>query len=157
MSLAVCPVTLTEARAFVGKHHRHNLPPQGWLFGVGLTDGDRLRGVAIAGRPVARMLQDGRTIEVTRVCTDGVENGCSMLYGAITRAAKALGYQRAFTYTLQSESGASLKASNWRVDAEIGVQPSWSRESRPRVQVDLFGLERRPPEPKIRWIKELAA
>lgn len=139
VSLSVCPVTLTEARAFVGKHHRHNLPPQGWLFGVGLTDGQQLRGVAIAGRPVARRLDDGATIEVTRVCTDGVENGCSMLYGAITRAAKALGYRRAITYTLQSESGASLKASNWRIDAALDARPSWSVPSRPRVQVDLSG------------------
>lgn len=158
MTLRTVPVSMTKARQFVGTVHRHNLPPKSGLFAVGAaldTDHDALVAVAIAGRPVARMLDDGQTIEVTRVASDGHRNACSFLYGALTRAAKALGYRRAFTYTLQSEPGSSLKASGWKVDAELAEAPTWDRRNRPRVQTDLFGNERRPTGPKIRWKKEL--
>ena len=77
-------------------------------------------GAAMVGRPVSRYLDDGMTLEVNRCCTDGTRNACSMLYGAATRAAKALGYRRIITYTLQSEPGTSLKASNWICDGEAG-------------------------------------
>jgi hypothetical protein len=154
--LTLRPVTLTEARRFVGEHHRHNLPPgPGALFSVGISSDDELLGVAIAGRPVARLLCDGATVEVWRTCTTGVENGNSMLYGAICRAAKALGYQRVITYTLAEETGASLKASGFRIDAELKARPSWDTPSRPRIQTDLFGNERRPAGPKVRWIRQL--
>lgn len=158
MPLRLMPCTITEARVFVGRHHRHNLPPQGGLFAVGISDEDGTRrGVAIVGRPVARRLDDGVTCEITRLCTDGAENGCSMLYGAAARAARALGYQRILTYTLQSEPGASLRASGFAVDALVDGRPSWSVPSRPRVQTDLFGNPTRPAEPKIRWVKSWKA
>lgn len=156
MSLALVPVTLTEARRFVGEHHRHNLPPVGHLFSVGVAVDGLLVGVAIAGRPVARALNDGATIEVTRTCTTGVKNANSMLYGAISRAAAALGYRRIFTYTLAEESGSSLRAVGFRVDAELAARPSWSSPSRLRTQTDLFGDERRPAGPKVRWVREVA-
>lgn len=157
MSLRLRPVTLTEARRFVGEHHRHNLPPRGHLFSVGVEVEGQLVGVAIASRPVARMLDDGRTVEVVRTCTDGTPNANSMLYGAITRAAKALGYDRAFTYTLASEPGTSLRAAGWARDADLKARPTWDTPSRRREQTDLFGQDRRPSEPKVRWVKELAA
>lgn len=154
--LHLVPTSIRAAKRYIGEHHRHNRPPVSGLFSVGIACEDgKMRGVAIAGRPVARRLDDGSTIEVTRVGTDGVRNGCSMLYGAITRAAKALGYCRAYTYTLASESGASLKASGWVVDAILEPRATWSCHSRPRTQVDLFGNETRPPEAKIRWKKTL--
>jgi hypothetical protein len=40
-------------------------------FAVGASVDGKLVGVAIAGRPVARRLDDGKTLEVLRVCTDG--------------------------------------------------------------------------------------
>ena len=88
----------------------------------------------MVGRPVARMLNDGATLEVNRLCTDGTPNACSMLYGAAWRAAKALGYRRLITYTLPEEGGASLRASGWRL---VGLRGggSWGRESRPRTDV----------------------
>lgn len=153
--LTLRPVTLAEARRFVGQHHRHNLPPRGHLFSVGVEARGELVGVAIASRPVARMLDDGRTIEVVRTCTDGTENANSKLYGAVIRAASALGYERAYTYTLATESGASLKASGWTRDADLTPRPSWDTPSRPRQQIDLFGNDRRPPCAKVRWIKRL--
>ena len=115
--LRLVPITRKEAREFVARHHRHSQPHVIERFHVGLSNGDgMLVGVAVAGLPSARLLCDGETIEITRLCTLGDKNAASMLYGAILRAAKALGYSRAYTYTLQSESGASLKASGWTLD-----------------------------------------
>lgn len=158
VALRLVPMSLDVAKRFVGEHHRHNLPPVGWKFGVGVaTDDGELVGVAMAGRPVARMLDDGRTLEVIRTCTLGTQNANSMLYGAVARAAKALGYDRLFTYTLADEPGSSLRAAGWEKDADVPAAASWSVPSRPRIQVDLFGNERRPPGEKTRWIKRLAA
>lgn len=133
MTLSLQPITLREARAFVARHHRHHAPPQGGLFAVAVNDGARVVGVAIIGRPVARLLADDYTAEVTRLCVvDGAANACSMLYAASWRAARALGYRRLVTYTLAAEPGASLRAAGWRV---VGMTRggSWDRPSRPRV------------------------
>lgn len=112
--LAVVPLTFAEANEYVDANHRHNGKLPTGKLACGLVDeAGTLRGVAIAGLPKARMLMDRFAIEVNRVCTDGVPNGCSMLYGAMTRAAKALGYRRLITYTLESEPGSSLRASGW--------------------------------------------
>ena len=162
MSLTLTAITKDQARRFVGDLHRHNLPPnKANTFQVGCCDADGvIHGVAIVGRPVARALDDGATAEVWRVCTDGTPNACSILYGACQRAAKALGFRRLYTYTLQSEPGASLKASGWRIDAELAARGGWGASSvaRPRVDVDLFGNSRSPIEtPKYRWIVELTA
>jgi hypothetical protein len=151
----IVPVTLTDAKRFVGQFHRHNKPPVGWLFGNGLEIDGELVGVAVAGRPVARALDNGRSVEITRVCTKGDKNANSKLYGAILRAASALGYERAYTYTLKSESGATMLAVGFTVDAELGERKTWNCPARQRVQTDLFGNETRPSEPKIRWIKLL--
>lgn len=96
--LTVRPITLREANAFVEARHRHHRPARGCVFCVAVET-DHLCGVAIVGRPVARLLQDGVTAEVTRLCTDGSPNACSKLYGAAWRAARAIGYQRLVTYT----------------------------------------------------------
>ena len=155
MSLQIRPITLREANAYVGQHHRHNLPVSGHKWSLACYDGDRLCGVAIAGQPVARKLDDGLTIEVRRVCTDGTYNACSILYGACARVAKEMGYRRAITYTLILEPGTSLKASGWVNCGEAGGV-SWNMPSRPReeYQETLFGVERKyPDEKKIRWEK----
>jgi hypothetical protein len=132
MKLELCPMTLGEANAFVKKVHRHHGPVVGHKFSLGAVLGEEIVGVAIVGRPTARRRDDGLTLEVTRLATDGTRNACSFLYGACARAAFALGYQRLGTYILASESGASLKASGWRL---IGKTPgrSWSVPSRPRI------------------------
>lgn len=80
--LTLTPLTRREAGAYIREVHRHHGPPQGFKFAIGVRRGEQLVGVATAGRPVARSLQDGHTIEVTRVATDGTPNACSMLYGA---------------------------------------------------------------------------
>lgn len=153
--LEIRPTTLREANAYVAQHHRHNRPVTGHKWSVACYDGERLCGVAICGRPVARRLDDGLTLEILRVCTDGTQNACSALYGACARAAKAMGYRRVVTYTLASEPGTSLKASGFENHGEAGGT-SWDVPSRPRevVQESLFGTERKyPAGTKVRWEK----
>ena len=130
--LRIVPCTIQDAKSFVAQHHRHHRPPPSALFAVAVANDAGVVGVAIVGRPVARMLQDGWTAEVVRVATDGTHNACSMLYGACWRAARALGWRKLITYTLPHEGGASLRASNWKCLGEAGGG-SWSRDSRPRV------------------------
>lgn len=152
------PVTLAEAKRFVNEQHRHNEAPLGWAFGVGLAVDGKLVGVAMAGRPSSRKLQqaDPYLVEITRVTTLGNKNACSRLYGAVCRAAKALGYLRAVTYTLVEESGASLLAAGFVVDEELPAARKWSQPSRPRYEETLLGPRKRPGGPKIRWRKNLA-
>lgn len=130
--ITVIPISFREANAFVERYHRHHKPVQGAKFCIAISDGEAVRGVAIVGRPVGRLNDDGWTLEVNRCCTDGVKNGCSMLYGAAWRAAKAMGYRRLITYTLPAEGGASLRAAGWRC---VGLRGggNWNTPSRPRV------------------------
>ena len=133
MSLHLVPVTLQQANEHVAAWHRHNQPVPGAKFCVGAADErGTLHAVAIVGRPVARGFDDGMTIEVVRVASDGSRNACSMLYGACQRAAFALGYRRVVTYTQADEGGASLRASGWTVLASRPPRPGWSAPSRPR-------------------------
>lgn len=134
-TLRLQPLTFREACDFVERHHRHHAPPVGHKFSIGLNDGESVVGVVIVGRPVARHLDDGWTAEVTRCCVaDGVENGCSKLYAAAWRAARAMGYTRLITYTLPSEGGASLRGSGWReVYTTSERSKGWDTPSRPRV------------------------
>ena len=159
MSLELVPVTLKEGRRFIGEHHRHNAnaQPITWKFGVGVESDGVLVGVAMAGLPVARMINDRFTIEVSRTCTDGTPNANSMLYGAIARAAKALGYRRLITYTLSEEPGTSLKAAGWIVDPDgAESNPRWQhRAKHASYEMDLFGNRRLPAGPKVRWLREV--
>lgn len=143
--LFIVPITLAEANDFVSTHHRHHKPVVGHKFSVAVAnDGGQIVGVAIVGRPVARMLDDGWTLEVLRSCTDGTRNANSMLYGACQRAAFALGYKQIGTYTLETESGSSLKAAGWTCLGRVGGG-DWSRKSRPRYS-------KHPTMFKTRWI-----
>lgn len=141
--LELIRVDLDEANAFVSAHHRHHKPVVGHLFSLGAALDDKVVGVAIVGRPVSRMRDDGVTAEVTRLCTDGTRNACSFLYGAAARAAFALGFRRIGTYTLPEEGGASLRGVGWRQIGERGGG-SWSRDSRPRVDTH-------PTQAKLLW------
>ncbi|OQS41162.1 XF1762 family protein [Chromobacterium haemolyticum] len=143
MSLNITPVSISEANEFVRQQHRHHKPVAGAKFAVAVSDGDGIRGVAIVGRPVARALDDGWTLEVNRCCTDGARNACSMLYGAAWRAARAMGYRRLITYTLPAEGGGSLRAVGWRLIGQAGGG-SWNCPSRPRVDTH-------PTQEKLRW------
>lgn len=141
--LEIVPCELSEANEFVAQFHRHHKPVRGHKFSLAVSDGDKVRGVAIVGRPVARMLQDGETLEVTRVATDGAINACSALYAACWRAARAMGYRRLVTYILAEELGTSVRAAGWKEIASTRGG-TWQRRNRPRV-------DRHPLQGKIRF------
>lgn len=151
VALELVPVRQRDAIAFVREHHRHSNPPRGDVIRVGLAVDGELVAVAMAGRPVSRVLDDGRTLEVLRVCTLGHTNACSRLYGAIARAAVALGWRRLVTYTLATEPGSSLLAVGFERDHERGPRPGWAAESvaRPRDDHGKGGVAR------VRWVREL--
>ena len=138
MSLHLVPITPGVANEHIAAWHRHSAPlgmARGrGIFSVGAADEEgTLVAVALAMRPVARHLDNGQTIEVVRVASDGTRNANSLLYGACARAAFALGYTRVITYTEASESGSSLHGAGWRVVAKRPATPGWSRPSRPRA------------------------
>jgi hypothetical protein len=146
LELHLRPIGLRAANAFVATHHRHHGPTRGHKFSISVADSSgEIRGVVIAGRPVARRLDDGDHLEVLRVCTDGTPNVCSILLGAVRRAAKAMGYrpEKIITYTLEGEHGASLRAAGWKLDGSTDGG-SWNRPSRSRI-------DRHPTERKLRW------
>ena len=143
MKLRSVPLPLDEANAFVAQHHRHHKPVIGHKFSIGAALGERIVGAVIVGRPVARGRDDGLTLEVTRLCTDGTKNACSFLYGAAARAGFALGYKRIGTYILQSEDGVSLRAAGWKMISEVKGR-SWACQSRPRV-------DKHPTQGKLLW------
>ena len=156
--MRIVPVDLKTANEFVRRLHRHSRPVVGHKFAVGveaqtrLLDGPewQLVGVVIVGRPVAPRLDDGAAVEITRCCTDGTANACSMLYGAARKAARAMGHKPVFTYTLPIEGGASLRAAGFRLDKEHagGSAAMWhSRAGRTAQPVgdDLVGG-------KWRWV-----
>lgn len=153
MSLEIRPITLRAANAAIVRWHRHHDAARGCVFCVSVWHEEHLRGVAIVARPMARMLQDGRTAEVVRVAADGTPNASSALYGACKRAARALGYRRLITYTLSSEHGAAVKAAGFRAAPGAAGGGSWDRPRRRRgEQLIMLGVVKRAPEEaKTRW------
>lgn len=141
------PVSLKEANAFVQAHHRHHRPVVGHKFSIGCEADGRLVGVAIVGRPVSRYLDNGWILEVTRLCTTGEKNVCSMLYAAAARAARAMGYRKIITYTLETEHGASIRAAGWHCAGPAGGL-RWTGTRKPET-------DRYPPQMKLRYEKTL--
>lgn len=152
MMLEICPMTLKEANAYVEQHHRHHQPVVGHKFSIGCSDGEKIVGVAIVGRPVSRHLDDGWTMEVTRLCTDGTRNACSMLYAAAWRAARAMGYKRLVTYILDTENGTSLRAAGWKCLGQAGGL-RWTGKRRP--EVDLCPAQRNERNHILRRLRRL--
>lgn len=142
------PLTQAEAAAFIGPYHRHHKPTHGDKYRVGcIRDDGLLVGVVQVGRPVSRMLDDGKTLEVVRLCTNGEKNVCSYLYAKAARIARELGYDRIITYILQDEPGTSLEAAGWSKEA-VTRGGEWDRPSRKRTT-------EAPTVPKQRWAKQL--
>ena len=152
MKLKPIPITIKDANEFVENFHRHNKPVRGAKFAIGASYEDELVGVAIVGRPVARKLDDGFTAEAVRVCTNNKspKNTNSFLYGRVWRIWQQMGGKRMITYTLQKESGISLKAAGYKIIGETGgweEGKGWT--SRP-------GREWQPVvgQMKFKWSKE---
>ena len=143
--MKVIPITLRMANEFVKLHHRHNLPVVGNKFSIGCELDGKLVGVAIAGRPVARMLDTGKVLEILRVCTDGTRNANSFLYNKIKNIGYMMGYEKIVTYTLKSESGSSLKAVGAKIEAEVKPD-SWARHIRSKNDQQVYYQE------KFRWV-----
>ena len=144
---AAKPISLRDANEYVRQHHRHHKPVAGHKFSIGCEADGELVGVIIVGRPVSRYLDDGFTLEVTRLCTNGAKNACSFLYGAAARAAAAMGYKRIITYTLESENGASLRASGWICQGKAGGL-RWTGKRQPKE-------DQYPAQMKLRYEKQL--
>ena len=144
--MVVVPITLKAANQYVAERHRHHKPSVGHKFSIGLKIKDELIGVAICGRPVARGSDDGLTLEVSRLCTNGAENACSKLYGACSRIAREMGYNKIQTYILDEELGTSLKASGWKMEA-ITSGGLWNYTNGNPRRTD------QPTNPKQRWAR----
>lgn len=146
--LKAVPLELKQANAFVDELHRHHDPVFRDKFRVGAMLDGKLVGVVQIGRPVSRMLDDGKTVEVTRLCSDGTENVCSFLYGKAAKIAREMGFSKIITYILQTEPGTSLRAAGWTLEAENCGGGSWNTPSRRRTTTA-------PITPKQRWCKIL--
>ena len=154
-TLSVIPITLREANDFVASYHRHNgrTARNGGKFAIGATTGKQMVGVAIVGRPLARMLDDGYTAEVTRACTspDAPKGTVSFLYSACWRIWQAMGGLKLVSYTLTTESGASLRGAGWKCIGQVkGHKNGWSSAGRERDWQPIYG------QMKLRWEKKVA-
>lgn len=145
--LTIVPIFQEEAFAFITQFHRHHKKPVGSIFQIAVSNNDKIVGVAVVGRPTYFGFQNGFTAEVTRLCTDGSRNACSILYAACWRASKELGYRRLITYILNTEPGTSLIATGFRLIGERRGG-SWNSPSRPRV-------DKHPTQKKILFEKVL--
>lgn len=146
IKLNIHPITLKDANEFVTKYHRHHKATVGHKFSISCIDeNNNIHGVAICGRPVSRYLDDGETLEINRLCTDGTYNACSILYAACAKIAKYMGYHRIITYILKSEIGTSLKASGYTCEGEAGGEIWTGKRSGKDNGV--------PKEKKTRWVK----
>lgn len=128
----VMPCELKIANEFIEKLHRHHKKVQGHRFSIAAYKDLKMVGVAICGRPVARNIDPSKTLEVTRLCTDGTKNVCSFLYSAAARIAREMGFHYIQTYILESENGISLKASGWMYKYTTKGD-TWNRKSRERI------------------------
>lgn len=152
--LVIVPMSLREANDFVTSFHRHSgrTSRDGGKFAIGCVDNSgELWGVAIVGRPLARLLDDGMTAEVTRTCVkeNAPRNVNSFLYGRCWRIWQQMGGLKMVTYTLETESGASLKGAGWKVAAvSKGHKAGWNRTDSAHIKrtwQPLFG------QTKLRW------
>ena len=161
MALHIEPISIREANDYVEVHHRHHGKKTGCRFAIACVEDGTVHGVAICSNPVRRNADDGLTLEVARVCTDGTYNACSILYGACARIAKEMGFRKIQTYILESETGTSLKASGWTNEGTAG-RLNWMQYASERTkqrnayqQMELFERKKPPDEMKQRWARTL--
>lgn len=143
--MEIRPINFKDASKYINEHHRHHSATIGCKFCISCWENDELVGVAVCGRPVSRHLDDGFTLEINRVCTDGTFNVCSKLYGTCCKIAKQMGYKKVITYILEHENGSSLRASNFKFDGIAGGT-HWTGKRNRGQNI--------PNELKTRWVKE---
>jgi len=140
----IVPMAIKEANKYVKKWHRHNKPVVAARWAIGVEKEGELVGVAIVGNPIARLLCDGKTAEVLRVATNGERNANSFLYTRCRRICQLMGYEKVITYTLEIESGASLRAIGAKIVAN-GIQTNWGKGKRKRINQKIS------TQKKFRW------
>lgn len=147
--LKIRPINLKDANKYVSTVHRHHKPSRGHRFSLSVWDADQMVGVAICGRPVSRGCHPLEVLEVSRLCTDGTKNACSILYAAAARIAKDMGYLRIQTYLLEDEPATSVKAAGWVFDG-MTSGGDWNNSKQ------YAGTRRtdQPMCPKQRWVKD---
>ena len=163
MKLIAEPIELKQAQAFINQLHRHHAAAIRDKFRIAAKQpGGGIVGVAQVGRPIARKLCDGYTLEVLRLCTNGEKDVCSFLYSRCARIAREMGYKKIITYILESEPGTSLKASGWKREDENCGGATWanckrSKEREKAQQTTFLEVKQKYPEgvKKQRWAKEL--
>lgn len=159
--MVAVPIELKDAQNYINKFHRHHQAAHRDKFRIAAMDDGEIVGVVQVGRPVSRILDDGHTLEVLRLCTTGEKDVCSFLYSRAARIAKEMGYTKIITYILESETGTSLKASGWKLEADGVGGSDWNVPSRPReviaTQMSLFPEKQKYPVgvKKQRWVKLL--
>jgi hypothetical protein len=146
--MRIVPLELKDLNVLVASLHRHHKPVQGHRFSIGCEHEGKIVGGVSVGRPTARMTDQRKVLEVTRLVTDGTKNACSILYAAAARVGKELGYERIQTFVLETEPGISLRAAGWAFDGESGGG-DWTRASKPNRRQD------QPQCPKHRYVKTL--
>jgi len=120
-----------------------------------LDNNQNVVGVVIAGNPVSASFMDGFTIELTRLCVkEGAPKGtCSFLLGKCCSIWRTMGGKRVITYTLESESGASLKGAGWTLAGTVKPHSRWQDKSKidgiARASLQVYEVT------KNRWEKDI--
>lgn len=141
--IVVRPWTIKQALPWNETVHRRLPVVTGGLWALRAENEGIVIGAAIVGHAQARAWNDTH-LEVLRVAVrPGWANACTMLYGACSRAGKAMGALNMVTYVHEDEHGISLKAAGWIFDTST-KGGEWDRDGRQRnIAVD--------PKPKRRW------
>ena len=151
------PITIKAANEFIKTFHRHHRPTirncGRWAIAA-MNINNEMVGVVIAGNPVSATYMDGYTIELTRLCVKepAPKGTCSFLLSKCCAIWKTMGGKKAITYTLESESGASLKGAGWRLSGIVKPHKRWTNKSKldgvERTHLEIYELT------KNRWEKE---
>jgi hypothetical protein len=157
-TISVRPISIKVANEFVGDFHRHHRPTvrnNGKWALAALDVSGEVVGVVIASSPVSATYMDGLTIELTRLCVKpGAPKGvCSFLLSKCCAIWRSMGGARVITYTLESESGASLRGAGWVLSGVVKPHKRWQNKSKvdgvERAVLEIYELT------KNRWVRLL--
>jgi hypothetical protein len=151
------PITIKQANEFIKMYHRHNRPTTNncGRWAIAAIKDDEIFGVLIAGNPVSATYMDGYTIELTRICVkeDAPMGTCSFLISKSCMIWKIMGGRKMITYTLDSESGASLRGAGWEQMGVVKPHKRWENKELidgiVRERLEIYGMN------KKRWEKNL--
>lgn len=131
----VKPITIKRANEFIEKNHRHHRPTARntgrWALAA-YDLNNKMVGAVIAGNPVSATYMDGVTIELTRLCVheSAPKGTCSFLISRCCSIWKMMGGEKIITYTLASETGASLRGAGWTLAATVKPHKRWLNKTK---------------------------